>query len=71
VASAFSGLLQYMVFHGSFSSMALFVQSVCDHAQAFLFVKLQNPSKMRKAQAEIDLVLGQGRPTFELLKKLE
>lgn len=26
---------------------------------------------MKKAQAEIDTVLGQGRPTFDLLKKLE
>ncbi|XP_062153458.1 cytochrome P450 97B2, chloroplastic [Alnus glutinosa] len=36
-----------------------------------IFLLAQNPSKMRKAQAEIDLVLGQGGPTFELLKKLE
>ncbi|XP_059452203.1 cytochrome P450 97B2, chloroplastic [Corylus avellana] len=36
-----------------------------------VFLLAQNPSKMRKAQAEIDLVLGQGSPTFELLKKLE
>lgn len=32
---------------------------------------MQNPSKMRKAQVEIDSVLGQKRPTFESLKKLE
>ncbi|XP_041008162.1 cytochrome P450 97B2, chloroplastic [Juglans microcarpa x Juglans regia] len=36
-----------------------------------VFLLAQNPSKMRKAQAEIDSVLGQGRPTFELIKKLE
>uniref|UniRef100_A0A2N9EXP9 Cytochrome P450 n=1 Tax=Fagus sylvatica TaxID=28930 RepID=A0A2N9EXP9_FAGSY len=36
-----------------------------------IFLLAQNPSKMKKAQAEIDSVLGQGRPTFELLKKLE
>ncbi|KAG2711339.1 hypothetical protein I3760_04G072500 [Carya illinoinensis] len=36
-----------------------------------VFLLAQNPSKMRKAQAEIDSVLGQGRPTFELVKKLE
>ncbi|KDP42786.1 hypothetical protein JCGZ_00485 [Jatropha curcas] len=35
-----------------------------------VFLLVQNPSKMRKAQAEIDTVLGQGKPTFELLKKL-
>lgn len=32
---------------------------------------LQNPGKMKKAQAEVDLVLGMGRPTFESLKKLQ
>lgn len=32
---------------------------------------MQNPSKMRKAQEEIDGVLGQNLPTFESLKKLE
>lgn len=36
-----------------------------------VFLLAQNPSKMKKAQAEIDSVLGQGKPTFELLKKLE
>ncbi|XP_030965855.1 cytochrome P450 97B2, chloroplastic [Quercus lobata] len=36
-----------------------------------VFLLAQNPSKMKKAQAEIDSVLGQGRPTFELVKKLE
>ncbi|TXG57740.1 hypothetical protein EZV62_015569 [Acer yangbiense] len=36
-----------------------------------VFFLAQNPSKIRKAQAEIDSVLGQERPTFELLKKLE
>ncbi|XP_058072126.1 cytochrome P450 97B2, chloroplastic [Magnolia sinica] len=36
-----------------------------------IFLLAQNPSKMRKAQAEIDSVLGQGRTTFECLKKLE
>ncbi|KAM7276451.1 hypothetical protein ACFE04_018317 [Oxalis oulophora] len=36
-----------------------------------IFLLAQNPSKMRKAQAEIDSVLGAGKPTFELLKKLE
>ncbi|KAG8647412.1 cytochrome P450 97B2, chloroplastic [Manihot esculenta] len=36
-----------------------------------IFLLAQNPSKMKKAQAEIDTVLGQGRPTFDLLKKLE
>lgn len=36
-----------------------------------VFLLAQNPSKMKKAQAEIDLVLGKGRPTFELLKGLK
>ncbi|XVF20953.1 hypothetical protein REPUB_Repub12eG0048300 [Reevesia pubescens] len=36
-----------------------------------IFLLAQNPSKIRKAQAEIDSVLGQGRPTFESIKKLE
>ncbi|KAF5725555.1 cytochrome P450 97B2 chloroplastic [Tripterygium wilfordii] len=36
-----------------------------------VFLLAQNPSKMKKAQAEIDSVLGQERPTFESLKKLE
>ncbi|CAN0890736.1 hypothetical protein LINGRAHAP2_LOCUS16600 [Linum grandiflorum] len=31
----------------------------------------QNPSKMKKAQEELDAVLGQEKPTFESLKKLE
>ncbi|KAK9152192.1 hypothetical protein Syun_010501 [Stephania yunnanensis] len=35
------------------------------------FLLAQNPAKMRKAQAEIDSVLGQGRTTFECLQKLE
>ncbi|KAJ4980723.1 hypothetical protein NE237_031560 [Protea cynaroides] len=36
-----------------------------------VFLLAQNPSKMKKAQAEIDSVLGQGRTTFDSLKKLE
>lgn len=32
---------------------------------------MQHPSKMKKAQAEIDSVLGQERTTFEAIKKLE
>ncbi|XWS47442.1 hypothetical protein CRYUN_Cryun14cG0152200 [Craigia yunnanensis] len=36
-----------------------------------VFLLAQNPTKIRKAQAEIDSVLGQGRPTFESIKKLE
>ncbi|KAL6554400.1 hypothetical protein OROMI_020073 [Orobanche minor] len=36
-----------------------------------VFLLAQNPSKMKKAQAEIDLVLGQERTTFEAVKKLE
>ncbi|EEF41816.1 cytochrome P450, putative [Ricinus communis] len=36
-----------------------------------VFLLAQNPPKLRKAQAEIDVVLGRGRPTFELIKKLE
>ncbi|KAL6983193.1 hypothetical protein U1Q18_016586 [Sarracenia purpurea var. burkii] len=36
-----------------------------------VFLLAQNPSKMKKAHAEIDSVLGQGKPTFESLKKLE
>ncbi|XP_059625145.1 cytochrome P450 97B3, chloroplastic isoform X4 [Cornus florida] len=35
------------------------------------FLLAQYPSKMRKAQAEVDLVLDQGRTTVESLKKLE
>ena len=35
------------------------------------FDTLQNPSKMKKAQHEIDSVLGQDVPTYELIKKLE
>lgn len=34
-------------------------------------VIMQNPSKMKKAQAEIDSVLGDGRITLECLKNLE
>ncbi|KAJ0975913.1 hypothetical protein J5N97_017878 [Dioscorea zingiberensis] len=36
-----------------------------------VFLLAQNPSKMRKAQAEIDSVLGQGKTTLECIKKLE
>ncbi|KAL0546923.1 hypothetical protein IC582_016842 [Cucumis melo] len=36
-----------------------------------VFLLAQNPSKMKKAQAEIDSVLGKGKPTFELLKELK
>ncbi|XP_068654813.1 cytochrome P450 97B2, chloroplastic [Aristolochia californica] len=36
-----------------------------------VFLLAQNPSKMKKAQAEVDCVVGQGIPTFECLKKLE
>ncbi|KAL8474182.1 hypothetical protein ACS0TY_030852 [Phlomoides rotata] len=36
-----------------------------------IFLLAQHPSKMRKAQAEIDSVLGQERTTFEAVKKLE
>lgn len=36
-----------------------------------VFLLAQNPSKMRKAQKEIDSVLGEGEPTYELIKKLE
>ncbi|XP_057955804.1 cytochrome P450 97B2, chloroplastic [Malania oleifera] len=36
-----------------------------------VFLLAQNPSKMKKAQEEIDSVLGHGRTTFEVLKKLE
>ncbi|OMO65896.1 Cytochrome P450 [Corchorus capsularis] len=36
-----------------------------------VFLLAQNPSKIRKAQAEIDSVLGQGRPTYDTIKKLE
>lgn len=32
---------------------------------------LKHPVKMKKAQSEIDRVLGQGKTTFESLKKLE
>lgn len=32
---------------------------------------IQHPSKMKKAQAEIDSVLGQEKITFEAIKKLE
>ncbi|EPS66221.1 hypothetical protein M569_08554, partial [Genlisea aurea] len=35
-----------------------------------VFCLAQHPSKMKKAQAEIDSVLGEGRPTFESVKKL-
>lgn len=34
-------------------------------------LNLQNPAKIRKAQAEIDAVLGEGAPTYESMKKLE
>ncbi|KAF7833674.1 cytochrome P450 97B2, chloroplastic [Senna tora] len=36
-----------------------------------VFLLAQNPTKMKKAQAEVDSVLGEGRPTFESLKKLQ
>ncbi|XP_031254096.1 cytochrome P450 97B2, chloroplastic [Pistacia vera] len=36
-----------------------------------VFLLAQNPSKIRKAQAEIDAVLGQEKPTYESLKKLQ
>ncbi|PHT44616.1 Cytochrome 97B3, chloroplastic [Capsicum baccatum] len=36
-----------------------------------VFLLAQHPDKMKKAQSEIDAVLGQGRTTFESLKKLE
>ncbi|XP_039146545.1 cytochrome P450 97B2, chloroplastic [Dioscorea cayenensis subsp. rotundata] len=36
-----------------------------------VFLLAQNPSKMRKAQAEIDSVLGEGKTTLECIKKLE
>ncbi|CAN0890740.1 Cytochrome P450 97B2, chloroplastic [Linum grandiflorum] len=36
-----------------------------------VFLLAQNPSKMKKAQAELDAVLGQEKPTYESLKKLE
>ncbi|XP_014519962.1 cytochrome P450 97B2, chloroplastic [Vigna radiata var. radiata] len=36
-----------------------------------VFLLAQNPSKMNKAQAEVDLVLGTERPTYESLKKLQ
>ncbi|KAL1355702.1 hypothetical protein HN51_007696 [Arachis hypogaea] len=35
------------------------------------FLLSQNPDKMRKAQAEVDSVLGTGTPTYESLKKLQ
>ncbi|XP_054796857.1 cytochrome P450 97B2, chloroplastic isoform X2 [Prosopis cineraria] len=34
------------------------------------FLLAQNTTKMKKAQAEVDLVLGEGRPTLESLKNL-
>ncbi|KAK3036605.1 hypothetical protein RJ639_031670 [Escallonia herrerae] len=36
-----------------------------------VFLLAQHPSKMKKAQAEVDSVLGQGRTTFESLKDLK
>lgn len=36
-----------------------------------IFLLAQNPSKMKKAQDEIDAVLGKGRITFDSLKSLE
>ncbi|XP_073286283.1 cytochrome P450 97B2, chloroplastic [Primulina huaijiensis] len=36
-----------------------------------VFLLAQHPSKLRKAQGEIDSVLGEGRTTFESIKKLE
>ncbi|KAL9328781.1 hypothetical protein ACSQ67_003784 [Phaseolus vulgaris] len=36
-----------------------------------VFLLAQNPSKMKKAQAEVDSVLGAEKPTFESLKNLQ
>ncbi|EOA17958.1 hypothetical protein CARUB_v10006369mg [Capsella rubella] len=36
-----------------------------------VFLLSQNPEKIRKAQAEIDAVLGEGPPTYESMKNLE
>lgn len=36
-----------------------------------VYLLAQSPAKIRKAQAEIDAVLGEGAPTYESLKKLE
>ncbi|KAL0400052.1 UNVERIFIED_CONTAM: cytochrome [Sesamum radiatum] len=36
-----------------------------------IFLLAQHPAKMKKAQAEIDLVLGKERTTYEAIKKLE
>ncbi|MCL7027869.1 hypothetical protein MKW94_017078 [Papaver nudicaule] len=36
-----------------------------------IFLLAQNPEKMRKAQAEIDSVIGRGKTTYECVKKLE
>ncbi|CAL0311387.1 unnamed protein product [Lupinus luteus] len=36
-----------------------------------VFLLAQNPEKMKKAQAEVDSVLGSDRPTYESLKKLQ
>ncbi|XP_010495892.1 PREDICTED: cytochrome P450 97B3, chloroplastic [Camelina sativa] len=36
-----------------------------------VYLLSQNPEKIRKAQAEIDAVLGEGPPTYESMKKLE
>ncbi|CAA7017307.1 unnamed protein product [Microthlaspi erraticum] len=36
-----------------------------------VYLLAQNPEKIRKAQAEIDAVLGQGAPTYESVKNLE
>ncbi|KZV31372.1 hypothetical protein F511_05476 [Dorcoceras hygrometricum] len=36
-----------------------------------VFLLAQHPSKLRKAQEEIDSVLGEGRTTFESIKKLD
>ncbi|CAN8275109.1 unnamed protein product [Cochlearia groenlandica] len=36
-----------------------------------VFLLAQNPSKIKKAQAEIDAVIGQSAPTYESMKKLE
>ncbi|KAL1220632.1 Cytochrome P450 97B3 [Cardamine amara subsp. amara] len=36
-----------------------------------VYLLAQNPAKIRKAQAEIDTVLGEGPPTYESMKKLE
>ncbi|KAI4316023.1 hypothetical protein L6164_024043 [Bauhinia variegata] len=36
-----------------------------------VFLLAQNPAKMKAAQAEVDSVLGEGKPTFESIKRLQ